>query len=399
MGFNTNILNYNVDENLRIMIYSDHFFPSIGGSENYALDLANGLISTGHTVGVITSEQTEFEDPFKFQMFRLQKPISIMRANVNFFQIASIIKTFKPDIFHINYQTGTENLLILILRLLRIPIILTYHADHIRPIGRIIDKLQMLFTFRLINLILVQTGRDLANFESFKFFKLKVMKLNFNGVDTDRFSCSNVIKERRPNFTILSVMRIDKSHLYKGIDNLINLFDKAHLEGKVRKPLVLNIVGGGDLLPEYREMIEKRTIKNIHLLGHLNENDYISAICNSNAMILLSNNKAEGFGRVVLEAISCKIPTIVSRYSGISEIIDRYKSGIVLDVLDENSLCDAIDKLLTDKNFVKDLDRNMSIMIRDEKLSLKDVVKEHVKIYRNLINSLKEFKANKGNNN
>ena len=47
-------------DSLRIMIYSDHFYPSLGGSENYALDLATELTRQGHSVAVVTA-QKEFD--------------------------------------------------------------------------------------------------------------------------------------------------------------------------------------------------------------------------------------------------------------------------------------------------------------------------------------------------
>ena len=49
---------------LRVLLYSEHFFPSIGGSENYALDLANELIRRGVTLGVVTAEQGNYRDFF-----------------------------------------------------------------------------------------------------------------------------------------------------------------------------------------------------------------------------------------------------------------------------------------------------------------------------------------------
>ncbi|KQB35975.1 MULTISPECIES: hypothetical protein [Acidiplasma] len=70
-------------KNLRILIYSDHFYPSIGGSENYAIDLANELTKEGHKVGVITAKKSMVKDTFQFKVFRLHKPFSIKRININ----------------------------------------------------------------------------------------------------------------------------------------------------------------------------------------------------------------------------------------------------------------------------------------------------------------------------
>ena len=87
---------------LRVLIYSDHFFPSVGGSENYAFDLASELTRCGHHVGVITSERSYTEDDFLFTIFRLEKPFSPHRINLNFLEIPRIIKKYRPNLFHIN---------------------------------------------------------------------------------------------------------------------------------------------------------------------------------------------------------------------------------------------------------------------------------------------------------
>ena len=84
---------------LRILIYSDHFYPSIGGSENYALDLATELTRQGHSVGVITAEKEYVVDSFPFKIFRLGKPFSPHRINLNFFEMPGIVKQFRPGVF------------------------------------------------------------------------------------------------------------------------------------------------------------------------------------------------------------------------------------------------------------------------------------------------------------
>ena len=95
-----------MEKRIRILIYSDHFFPSIGGSENYALDLSTELYREGYKIAVVTAEKSNKRDEFQFKVFRLKKPFSIRRANINLIEMINVIKVYKPDIFHINYQTG-----------------------------------------------------------------------------------------------------------------------------------------------------------------------------------------------------------------------------------------------------------------------------------------------------
>ena len=176
---------------LRILIYSDHFYPSIGGSENYALDLATELTRQGHSVGVITAEKESVVDSFPFKIFKLGKPFSPHRINLNFFEMPGIVKRFRPDILHINYQTGWENLLIPLLKIMRVPFIITYHADHVVTLGRMIDELQIISTFRCAESIMVQSKRDEEKFKRRGFPEKKLSLSRFNGIDTKRYKCAS----------------------------------------------------------------------------------------------------------------------------------------------------------------------------------------------------------------
>jgi len=144
----------------RIIIYSDHFFQSVGGRENYELDLAYELTRQGYIVAVMMAESTSNQDYFPFRVYWINKPFSSHNINFNFLDVPKIVRDFRPDVFHISYQTGGENLLIILLKFLKLPIVLTYHADHVVLLGRMLDKIQSLTTFRFVNRILVQTERD-----------------------------------------------------------------------------------------------------------------------------------------------------------------------------------------------------------------------------------------------
>ena len=369
-----------VDQKLRILIYSDYFFPSKGGSENYALDLATKLTDSGHQVAVITSSKSEDDERFAFRINRLNKPISIKGLNVNFLEIPKIVKEFRPDIFHINYQSGGENFLILLLRKLRIPVTLTYHADHVVLLGRIIDEIQALSTFRLVDRILVQTERDRNKFLLMGLNPSRVTLFRFNGIDTSKYSCDDLGEHKSGECKVICVARLDDSHKYKGIGRLIEMVNQER-ELFSDDLISLTIVRDGNQRVEYEESVKKFGLKNVNFLGNLSDDDLIRELCKSGFMILLSIDKAEGFGRVALEAISCGIPVAVSRFAGISEIIKKYESGFVFNPLSDTGTFGRI--LSINRNDFKrqELIDNGRRMIHDEKLGIADTVKQTVDVY------------------
>jgi glycosyltransferase involved in cell wall biosynthesis len=368
------------NERLRVLIYSDYFFPSTGGSENYCLDLATELSRQGHQVGVITATKADTESDFPFDVYQLSKPLSIKGLNINFLEIPNILKKFKPDVFHINYQSGGENFLILLLKMLHFPVILTYHADHVVPLGRTIDKMQAISTFRLVDKILVQTERDRNNFLSIGLNPSKLSLFRFNGIDTSKYRCDNFAERKLERCRVICVARLDDSHKYKGIGRLIEMAgqEKDLFSGDL---ISLILVGDGNKKVEYEKSVEKAGLKGVNFLGNLSNGDLISEICKSSFLILPSIDKAEGFGRVALEAISCGIPVAVSEFAGTSEIIKKYNSGLVFNPFSSQGIFSRILTITGDDLKIRTLTENGRQMIQEEKLRLVDTVKHTVEIY------------------
>lgn len=368
------------ERRLRVLIYSDHFFPSVGGSENYAFDLALELSRCGLYVGVITSERKSGKDEFPFKIFRLEKPFSMHRINLNFLEIPQIIKSYKPDIFHINYQTGGENILIPLLKIMKLPIVITYHADHVVTLGRILDELQLLSTFRLADTIMVQSERDERKFKMRGIHQGKLRLVRFNGIDTEKYKCTPKLIYDNENIKLLCIARLDDSHKYKGVHELIESI-KPLKNKELDFKLSLNIIGDGNLRKPYENECKAANLDNIKFLGDLSFNDLIDQICQASFLILPSVNKAEGFGRVALEALSCGTPVIVSKYAGIAELINKYSAGIVYDPHKFTDFIDNLSSLSGNQQKLQKFIESGKKLITEEGLSLYDVARETVKFY------------------
>lgn len=368
---------------LRVLIYSDHFFPSIGGSENYALDLALELTRQGHVVGVITAEPVFDADSFSFRVFRLRKPLSPRKMNLNFLEIPAISKQFKPDIFHINYQTGGENLLIPLLKVMGIPFTITYHADHIVTLGRMMDELQLVSTFRCANAIMVQSERDEKKFISRGIQREKLVLFRFNGIDTEKYKCESKGDWDPKTIKLLCIARLDDSHKYKGIQELI---DGMKTLNGMKKPfeLSLSIVGDGNLKNQYERECRAYPLDNVNFLGNLSFEQMIKEICSASFLILPSIDKAEGFGRVALEAMSCGTPVIVSKYAGIAELITKYNAGIVYDPEDYKSLINILTIFLKEPDKIQMMITNTKKMLYSGDFSVSDTTKRVLEIYHSL---------------
>lgn len=344
------------------------------------------MVRQGHTVGVITSEKALVEDSFPFKIFRLKKPFSLRKINLNFLEIPGIIKQFQPEIFHINYQTGGENFLIPLLKIMRVPVIITYHADHVITLGKMIDEFQLATTFRCADSIIIQSEREKKKFKSRGIPGKKMALIRFNGIDTKKYKCELSRSWNGNSIRLLCIARLDDSHKYKGIHELIVGIKEVN-DSKIPLELSVNIIGDGSLRAYYENERRAYHLDNISFLGNLSFEQMLKEICDTNFLILPSINKAEGFGRVALEALSCGTPVIVSKYAGIAELIEKYDAGIVYDPKEFKKLFFMLVEFVYRHGKIQQLSENGKKLISDEHLSLALVTKKVISIYHKFLAS------------
>ena len=143
------------------------------------------------------------------------------------------------------------------------------------------------------------------------------------------------------------------------------------------------VIGNDNMQNYYMELSRTKGINNIRFIGHVDDKHVVEELCRSDFLILPSIDKAEGFGRVALEAISAGIPVVVSIYAGISELIARYDAGITYDPLSERSerVFDIIREIHSDKEKYNRYINNGLKMLNSEGLTLKASVERTICIY------------------
>ena len=140
---------------------------------------------------------------------------------------------------------------------------------------------------------------------------------------------------------ILAVSRLDT--VQKDYDTLLNAMKKAVKQGFSKK---LFIVGDGPNKKDIEKLIKELDIlENVKLLGR-KKNPYIWM---KNSSFFVHSSKYEGFGLVIVEAMSLKKAVIVSNCKvGPKEILENGKSGKLYNVGDSVKLTELL--LLLEKN-------------------------------------------------
>jgi glycosyltransferase involved in cell wall biosynthesis len=141
-------------------------------------------------------------------------------------------------------------------------------------------------------------------------------------VDTGSFTC----EEKKEDYYFTAARMVS----YKRLDLLAEAFSLMP-----DKRLV--IAGKGEELNK----IKKKSGKNITILNHLNQNNFIEHIRKAKAFVYAAE---EDFGIVMAEAQAAGTPVIAFRKGGASEIVSDGESGILFAEQTTDSIISAIKK-------------------------------------------------------
>lgn len=161
------------------------------------------------------------------------------------------------------------------------------------------------------------------------------------------------IKKNKKQDSLLKIITVGRLVKHKGHEFLINAISKLQID------FHLTIIGSGPELNNIKKLITKLSLqKKIEVLSNISDKQLNNYYNNSDLFILPSiklESGCEGFGIVLLEAMSHSIPIIASNSGGISEVLGYGKFGRLFKPGDIEDLNRVI------KEFTNDLDSNNEI--------------------------------------
>lgn len=107
------------------------------------------------------------------------------------------------------------------------------------------------------------------------------------------------------------------------------------------------IAGQGEALSMVADKVQKRRLSNVHLLGHLGEQQLGNAVADAR-LVVVPSLWPETFGLTTLEAFAKGRPVIASSVGGIPEVISDGIDGLLVAAGDVVDLAAAIEALWAD---------------------------------------------------
>lgn len=185
--------------------------------------------------------------------------------------------------------------------------------------------------------ISTQTKKDLAKIG---IPENKIIYLP-NGINTELFHPKN----EKEDTLILFVGRISFD---KGLHVLLKSLH--YLQTSIRLA-VIGPFGDSKYSQDMKKLAEIETLRGKHkieFLGALDQEDIIEWYQKASIFILPSFT--EGLPVVVLEALSCETPVIVTPVGGIPDIVKNYKNGLLIPPNNPQKLAEKIQYLLDNRN-------------------------------------------------
>ncbi len=307
---------------LRVLFFTPFF---TFGAENYLTKEIDAVVRNYKNVEflVYVTTSPKQNKVIKYHDRILQVNRTSYKSLLFIKDIIKIFIKFKPHVIHSHYVVPSIFVNIFA-KIFRVPTILHGRGMDVNyfPYFSVKSKVLLLVAGRLNNMILTVGKSMKDNCLRFKITENKV-KVIYNGIDSIKFSPKNKIffTKQRP----LNLLNVGSFTLEKG-QHLIIEACKQLKENDIAFHLTL--IGDGTLRHTLVDLINKYELKDyVELMGvvkHKNLPNYMQK-----ADVLVFPSITEGLPNAVLEAMSMKLPVILTRVDGNIELAQKIGSILV----------------------------------------------------------------------
>lgn len=363
---------------MRVLIPVLHYYPVIGGLENWTQNIAE-LLSAKAEIFVVTGKvKNESSMEIKNGVHSVKSREAGIPQNAELFNGVKIFRTSLFSLTNLSYSSLLYILTALPYIFFKAFQIIKREKINILHCQGFLSSLLGYLLFQLTKIPYIVTVQRLEGknwvkklvYKDAKFciaassaiknyfqeIGCKKVEVIPNGIDLKKFE--NLKHPPHDKFTIITVARLEK---VKGINYLIEavniLSSKFQVPPKESLWLPteqasskLLIIGDGSERKNLENLVEKLNLKEkVKFLGEI-PNEKIPEYLVAGDCFVLPSVK-EGFGIVILEAMACQIPVVGTNVGGISDIIEDGKTGILVEPKKPEQIASALFKIYSEPKF------------------------------------------------
>jgi glycosyltransferase involved in cell wall biosynthesis len=346
---------------MHILLFTDTFFPLLGGAEMVLHNLASQLQARGDRVTVlaprIKGESDSRDRDYSYNLVRYGTPRS-----KRFFQRQLLVDLLRihwrqrVDILHCHAAYPQAFVGASFKALTGVPMVVRPHGSDVVPGGRIRKNRRL--ERRLIRGLsradaVVAQGRYLHQVISELGLSREKIKIINNGVDLGAFSEWNQYAHERPYMVAVGNL-IHR----KGFDLLLNAY------ARVQSPAWdLLIAGDGAERENLQQLARTRGIDDrVRFLGYVTGQEKVDLL--RSAQCLVSASRKEPFSNVVLEAFACGLPVLASAVDGNLELVRDGETGYHFAPESEDALYQLLDSIMSSPQQLAVLRGNIETFVK-----------------------------------
>lgn len=361
---------------MKLIIFSAHYLPHMGGVENFTYHLSSQLIHDGHQVTVVTTLEMNLpEHEMKENGLEIYRVPSVHVMNGDRYPIIKNWNRDTKNIFSklskVHYDLCLVNTRFYLLSLAGLrfgaenhihTIVLDHGTSHLSVHNKVLDTLGAKWEHYLTDkgkkYHADYYGVSKASCDWLKHFDIQASGVIYNAIDlqevenkkrknVENYRDAYGIPDHATVITFTGRMLEEK-----GVPQLMECAEKTIKE---RNDVYFFFAGDGVLLKE----MQQRTVNSkghIICLGRIDSDHIISLLNVSNIFCLPSFS--EGFSTSVLEAAACKAYIITTYRGGSRELIVSRKYGMIIPDNSVNNVEKALEYAIDHPDECKEASEN-----------------------------------------
>jgi len=333
-------------------------YPTYGGSGVVATELGKNLAERGHEIHFISSS-------LPFRLSHVAGNIFFHEVNVQSYplfesppytlsltsKMVDIAKHAGLDILHVHYAIPHATSAVMARQILageniHVPVVTTLHGTDITLIGQD-PSFAPVVTWSINESDGVTAVSDYLRQETYDHFAVSNgIEVIPNFIDTDRFRRQNKEHFKQalcPNGEKV-IVHVSNFRPVKRTKQVVEIFHRVQ-NGESAVKLLL-VGDGPERVPTERRARELGVYDDIRFLGKQDPIEEILSI----ADVFLMPSGSETFGLAALEAMACRVPTVVSDVGGLPELVVDGETGFLCPVDDVDAFTDRTRALLSDED-------------------------------------------------
>ena len=384
-------------------------FPLWGnGSGKFLRDMCKALDAKNHESAIVSPETRNFEFARQYRVPKINNQFipkfvthpalhkskryadlsaEEIREWYNSFLSVTIkaVEDFKPDVIHVHHIAILDWVAYFIKSVYNINFVVTIHGSDLHNMGLdrryyslTADALEQA-TFLLSNSKYTKDWLIKMFGEHIKKYKSRIIP---GGIFLADFETRNLpeIVDKKYNLkrkkVVLFTGRLMKE---KGVEYLVRAAKQIRAQ--------IFIIGDGDDRANLEKIARELKLKNIHFIGYLGKDrrDEFHDFYRRADVFVAPGIWDEPLGLVILEAMICRTPVVVTRKGGVTLSVKDGHNGFFIRPRNSVDLAEKVNKLLRSKRLRRKMGDNARQVVLD-KFDWSKIIKKFIRVYKGSLN-------------